>query len=71
MNRFLLLYLFFLLQIATSVEAQQETKAFVRINDSDGLPNNDVRAIFNDSKGFMWFGTAEGLCKFDGYEYHI
>lgn len=32
----------------------------------DGLPNNTVFSVFQDSRGFMWFGTKEGLCRFDG-----
>ncbi|MES2775581.1 MAG: two-component regulator propeller domain-containing protein [Bacteroidota bacterium] len=32
-----------------------------------GLSNNAVRTIFQDSKGFMWFGTYDGLNKYDGY----
>ncbi len=34
-----------------------------------GLANNSVTAIFKDSKGFMWFGTYDGLSRYDGYEF--
>jgi ligand-binding sensor domain-containing protein/two-component sensor histidine kinase len=33
---------------------------------SDGLVNNSVRRIFQDSKGFLWIATWEGLSKYDG-----
>lgn len=33
----------------------------------NGLSNNTVTAIFKDRFGFMWFGTEDGLNKFDGY----
>lgn len=33
---------------------------------NDGLPSNDVEAICQDSRGFMWFGTTEGVSVFDG-----
>src|SRR5258708_33334878 len=36
-----------------------------------GLPNNSVRTVFKDSKGFMWFGTYDGLCRYDGYEFKV
>lgn len=36
---------------------------------SDGLSNNSVKAIFQDSVGYMWFGTKNGLNRFDGYEF--
>src|SRR5262249_27854427 len=33
----------------------------------DGLPNNRVEAILQDRRGFMWFGTTDGLARYDGY----
>lgn len=36
------------------------------ITDSDGLPNYTVYKIFKDSKGMMWFGTFNGICRFNG-----
>lgn len=35
---------------------------------ADGLPANTVRSIVQDKDGFMWFGTDNGLCRYDGYE---
>jgi signal transduction histidine kinase/ligand-binding sensor domain-containing protein len=40
---------------------------FERINTSNGLSNNEITCIFQDRDGFMWFGTADGLNKYDGY----
>ena len=34
-----------------------------------GLSNNSVRAIHKDATGFMWFGTADGLNRFDGHDF--
>lgn len=34
----------------------------------DGLPSNAVRSVVQGSKGYMWFGTDNGLCRFDGYD---
>jgi len=36
---------------------------------NDGLSKNAVTAILKDSRGFMWFGTAVGLNRFDGYKF--
>lgn len=36
------------------------------IDKSSGLPSNSVYDIFQDSKGFMWFATGKGLCRYDG-----
>ena len=34
---------------------------------ADGLASNAVYSIASDSRGFLWFATAEGLSRFDGY----
>ena len=36
-----------------------------------GLSNNSVRCIYQDHKGFMWFGTYDGLNRYDGYQFKI
>lgn len=33
----------------------------------DQLPSNTVKRIFQDNDGYMWFGTLDGLCRYDGY----
>src|SRR6266852_4939408 len=38
-----------------------------RYTTADGLANNTVYSIASDSRGFLWFATAEGLSRFDGY----
>jgi signal transduction histidine kinase/ligand-binding sensor domain-containing protein/DNA-binding response OmpR family regulator len=35
----------------------------------DGLGSNNINVIYQDRFGFMWFGTTDGLCRFDGYEF--
>lgn len=35
----------------------------------DGLSSNHVYGIVQDSVGFIWFGTDNGLCRFDGHEF--
>ncbi len=35
----------------------------------EGLPQNTVHAIMQDHVGFMWFGTGNGLSRFDGYNF--
>ncbi len=32
------------------------------------LPSSTVQRVYQDKEGFMWFGTPDGLCRYDGYE---
>lgn len=41
---------------------------FRKLTVADGLSNNFIRSIHRDSRGFMWFGTLEGLDRYDGVE---
>src|SRR4030095_10938095 len=36
---------------------------------ADGLAYNNINRIVRDSRGFMWFCTADGLSRFDGYAF--
>src|SRR6186713_1625625 len=36
---------------------------------ADGLAHNTVNRIVRDSRGFLWFCTAGGLSRFDGYRF--
>lgn len=40
-----------------------------KFNSENGLPDNNVRNIIQDSKGFIWMGTPGGLYRFDNYFY--
>ncbi len=43
-------------------------RSFYRLSVENGLSNNQVKTIFKDSNGFIWFGTLEGLDRYDGVE---
>jgi len=47
----------------------QNNYHFKYIASDDGLSLNDVTRIIQDTKGFLWFGTGNGLNKFDGYKF--
>lgn len=44
---------------------------FEQITTEDGLSQSTVNAILQDSRGFLWFATEDGLNRYDGYEFKI
>ena len=44
---------------------------FRRITTREGLSHPIVLAITQDAEGYLWFGTADGLVQYDGYEFVI
>src|ERR1700749_1296602 len=57
------IFLFSLLQL----NAQQ--LLFKNFKVKDGLPSAEIYCVFQDSKGFIWFGSDGGVSKFDGYAF--
>ena len=53
--------------MAFCLSAAAHDYMFKHLEVKDGLSNNQVNSIYKDSKGFMWFGTASGLNRYDGY----
>jgi ligand-binding sensor domain-containing protein/signal transduction histidine kinase/DNA-binding NarL/FixJ family response regulator len=48
--------------------AQAPKLKFSHINSFQGLSNSTVEAIYQDHRGFIWFGTRDGLNRYDGYQ---
>jgi two-component system sensor histidine kinase/response regulator, hybrid (one component system) len=61
----LLLALLFL-YISSYIQAREHF-AFSHINGNVGLSSGNVKTILQDSRGLMWFGTKNGLNRYDGY----
>uniref|UniRef100_UPI002FDEA2E6 ligand-binding sensor domain-containing protein n=1 Tax=Flavobacterium sp. TaxID=239 RepID=UPI002FDEA2E6 len=55
--------------ITVALKAQSEEFVFKNYDTRNGLCNNNVTAITEDQKGFIWIGTKEGLSRFDGAEF--
>jgi signal transduction histidine kinase/ligand-binding sensor domain-containing protein/DNA-binding response OmpR family regulator len=54
-----------------SVNLIPQRISFQNITVKDGLPDNRVKSIIQDKNGFIWIGTLNGLCRFDGYEMRV
>ncbi len=71
------LILFFLLSLFSIVSAQtlqtlkEENLRFRNIGLEQGLSQSTVYAVAQDSRGFMWLGTQDGLNRFDGYSMKV
>ena len=72
LNTRLTLFVFFILASPCSFATARESGIrFERITSDNGLSQNTVTSILMDSHGFMWFGTWNGLNRFDGYNFVI
>lgn len=66
--------LIFLLTIIVSVSGSYSFAASLKFEKfplNEKLPSNSVIRVFNDKEGYMWFGTKDGLCRFDGYDIKV
>jgi ligand-binding sensor domain-containing protein len=51
--------------------AQLNKIPFEKYGVAEGLPEEFVRGIIQDDKGFIWFATQSGLVKYDGYRFKV
>ena len=65
------LSLLILICAITSVYAQSPNYYFKHIGITEGLSQSNINCIAQDSLGYMWFGTQEGLNKYDGYKFVV
>ena len=62
---------FILFVLAASNHHAQNSLKFEHLTTEDGLSQSDVNTIFQDKDGFMWFGTHDGLNRYDGYHFTV
>jgi signal transduction histidine kinase/ligand-binding sensor domain-containing protein len=60
-----------LLFLAFSLAAQSADMRFDHLTSEQGLSQNSVLCILQDQRGFLWFGTEDGLNKYDGYKFTV
>jgi signal transduction histidine kinase/ligand-binding sensor domain-containing protein/DNA-binding response OmpR family regulator len=55
----------------SQTQAQSELLKFNHLTTDNGLSQNSIHSILKDKYGFMWFGTWEGVNRFDGYSFKV
>lgn len=70
--KFVLLFSLVLLNTSLSTgQIQYNNIRFKQLSIAEGLPHNTINAITQDNHGFIWFGTRNGLCRYDGYNINL
>ena len=64
-----LVFLTIFLSSILSLGAQTGPVRWRNFSTDDGLPDNSVRAIYQDSDGLIWLCTREGICMYDGLHF--
>ncbi len=67
--RYGLITIFLLLFSAGTQLARAQQQLLTTYTMNDGLVHNNIRRIYQDSRGFIWIGTWEGLSKYDGHKF--
>lgn len=67
----LLFVLFFLIMSGSRVLAGEKVFSARQFTISDGLSSNSIMAVYQDSKGFLWVGTQDGLNRYDGRKFEV
>ena len=58
--------LILLLLLIANVGSFGQQYSFIQYSLKEGLPQSQVRSIFQDSRGYLWIGTLGGVAKFNG-----
>ena len=65
-------YMFLIITFITGTcKLQSQNIGRFELPHYDQLPNKQIKKIFQDSEGFIWYCTEDGLCRDDGYNIQI
>ena len=57
------------LSVSFLASAERDSISFQHISTEQGLPQSTVNVVLQDSHGFIWIGTYDGLTRYDGYNF--
>ena len=69
--RTLLTIIILQLLLLSSHSYAQQNDVYTSYGVDDGLPQSSVWNMVQDKSGFLWLGTADGVCRFDGYNFTV
>jgi ligand-binding sensor domain-containing protein len=71
LSKFVLLAGLALSCMMCGLDAHAQNIQFKHLTINDGLSHSWIRSICQDTFGFMWIGTDDGLNRYDGYNFHV
>lgn len=65
----IILFLLLSFQASATNNSKLNKTDITNLNINSGLASNEVTCMIEDDMKFMWFGTTNGLCRYDGYQF--
>ncbi|HSH18819.1 MAG TPA: two-component regulator propeller domain-containing protein, partial [Draconibacterium sp.] len=65
--RYVLIFIF----TTTCIIGEAQPRRFKHITSDNGISQSEVYSFLKDSRGFVWFGTVDGLNRYDGYDVEV
>ena len=67
----ILTYITLLIHCISGYAENENPFFFSHLGVEDGLSQVSILSIFQDSEGYIWFGTRNGANRYDGYEFKV